>query len=220
MAYRKELSRIEKDQLALKRKKLLEKFPGGIAEIEAVCTRREPAVEGRASVLDYQSPVASSTPAIPVYLETGGTHPGSGMPEVKVQKHDISIWPVSGRTDQAGILNKYYSPIELLEMLVDDKMRLHNGRPIYRLKPVPVAELEAEKKAFSNPDSRANFEKLRGDKVLQGSEESVQRRSSVRVVPVAEIVDDGREVDFAEQLNEDDLVDDEAFVGSEEPEVV
>lgn len=216
MAYRKELTTAEKKERDMNRSSLLAKFPNGVAEIVAICDPREPAVVGRPSLLDLQMPRASSTPAIPVYLETGGTHPGSGMPEVKVRKIDISIWPVSGRTDQAGELSKYYKPIEILEFLADDRMRKNAGRPIYKLVPVSQVVLEAEKKSITNPGSRENFETLRkkGLLVENASETAQPARPApmVRVVHPSEV----EEADDTAYLNDADLNDDAVMVDETE----
>lgn len=164
MAYKRELTKTEQDERRKRRLELMKKYPGGIAEIEAIWDKKEPFKENP-TIRDRMKPRATSTPAIPLYTETGGTHPVSGLPEVKSIRQDIPIWPVSGRTDRAGALTRYYKPVGLLEILDSGEMGCANpteGRPhpnpIYRLKAVPQKELEAEKKALTDPDSRANFE--------------------------------------------------------------
>src|ERR1035441_5793456 len=124
--------------------RILEKFPGGVAEVIAVTTRVErPMHDPPWTEMDHKRPLITGIP-FPCYEQVGGTHPVSGSPETRKKIVEMKIWPLSGRTDRFSDIRRYAewakppNPVAL-DPVLDYLLKRENGYGTYYLL-LPVAK--------------------------------------------------------------------------------
>lgn len=149
--------------------KILEKFPGGVAEVKAITTYVErPMHDPPWTEMDHKRPLITGIP-FPCYEQVGGTHPVSGAPETKKKIVEMKIWPLSGRTDRFSEVRRYSEWVKppnpvALDPVLNYLLKKENGYGTYYvLLPVPKEQIEIEETAAMDPASAQVWRQINKD---------------------------------------------------------